>query len=122
MPAAVWDGGGLEPTWKWGILYLTPSRLILHHATFDKVMAEIEIGQIAELTRPNGNHILEIRTKDSDTTRFRAVGIDKIANLLPETCPSCGMLAPEEVLLEEGCPECAWASARKRTGMSIAAT
>jgi len=121
MPAAVWNDGGPGPAWKWGILYLTPSRLILHHATFDKVMAEIEISQIAELTRPNGNQ-LKIRTKDADTTLLRAVGIDKISNLLPEACPSCGMLAPEEVLLEEGCPKCAWVSARKRSALSIAAT
>lgn len=82
MPAAVWDDGGPGPAWKWGILYLTPSRLILHHATFDKVMAEIEISQIAELSRDDGSHVLKIRTRNAGTTRLRSVGIDKIANLL----------------------------------------
>ncbi len=137
---------GLYQTWQYGRFYLTPTRLILYHDSFGKILFETPLEKIRGIGLREGQASPEKKTRQElhlllegnrwrrltthDVQQFKknletatldaGYNVEDLSNEETETCPQCGNLDFVEVLLANGCGECDWTSpvaAKKMPGI-----
>lgn len=128
--------GETANTWKSGKLYLTSERLCWWY-DFDECIAfECSLEEIRGVsieTKDFGGMLKKRRvlviTCNKGETCFSGdeEAMEKMVEMLRsnvveeemETCPSCGAKAPAHELLNDGCKECGWISARMKKKMGV---
>jgi hypothetical protein len=128
-----------QETWRPGHLYLTNKRLCWWHDFDKKMVFDVSIDRIinvsSEMRKVSGldskkERVLDIIYQVNSTKKaasFAAKEIDEWEKVLKgsiltrsaegavvevEACPQCGREAPVKELLEKGCPYCGWVSPR----------
>ncbi|MEN4007035.1 MAG: gas vesicle protein [Methanobacterium sp.] len=121
-----------QEIWRPGHLYLTNKRLCWWHDFEKKLVFDVSIDHIINVSSEmrkvsslDGKKVLDIHYQVNSSKKiasFAGVEIDKWSQVLrgivlaqkdekTETCPQCNKRAPIEKLLKEGC-SCGWVSPR----------
>ena len=133
-----------QETWRPGHLYLTNKRLCWWYDFERKVIFDVPIDRMNDVTTEirktsgldaNKEKVLDVVYQVNSTKKvasFSGGEIDEWAQVLKrivsgeitkgstvekETCPECGKEAPVKELLEKGCPRCGWVSPVRNKGV-----
>lgn len=123
-------------TWRRGFLYLTTQR-VFWWSDFDtrinwaiplKQLQRVELGErdLGGMLGKKRILMLQYGGAGQEQVAFFSgpeaaeagwlEALGEIVGSEQEACPQCGCLAPAEILLETGCSQCGWISARAKRG------